>query len=268
MILGSELEDNHVNRFFVIVDTRDFSELSKLTMLYEWRLHSKHLDIFNKMQNDDLILFSKESYHSWDIILQLKEKKILKINNDEKYEFREKNKTLLLKFKNKDYLSKYLNSFNVNNLSELKPGAYPLNYTYLNKKQEKLKEIIRGNPEKIFSITKHSKRDKKKVRELKLYYLDCCQICNNCLILENGKRYSEVHHLRPIGNEYGNDDFDNMIVVCPNHHKAFDFSVLRIDISGNKVINLDEKVISKIKFKEKHKLSKENIIYQYYRRIV
>jgi predicted restriction endonuclease len=79
--------------------------------------------------------------------------------------------------------------------------------------------------------------------------------------------------LRPIGNEGGNDDTDNMMVLCPNHHKAFDFSVLRLDLSGKQVIDLNgsslknsKGEIQKVKFKRNHKLSKVNLTYQFYRR--
>ena len=251
--------------FYIIVDQRDISKLSKLTESHVWNLHSKHAKIFNKIKNNDLILFSKESSYSWDAIFELKEKHTLEVKNNSDSEFREKNKTLSLEFKNKDLLSKHQNSFDVPNLSKLKTGVYFLKNILSAKK---LKEAKHKNPEKIFSVTKRVKRDAQKVTDLKLRYLDKCQICNYCLVLENGKRHSEVHHLRPIGNEGGNDDTDNMIVLCPNHHKAFDFSVLRLDVSGNKVVDLGGKEIAKIQFKNKHALSKENITYQYYRRLV
>jgi predicted restriction endonuclease len=257
-----------VKVFYIITDKRDFSKLSKLTQSCQWQIHSKYIEIFNKIQKNDLILFSKESHYSWDVILKLKEKQIIKIKNNDDSEFRERAKTLSFKFQNKDYLSEYLNSFDVPNLSKSKPGLYFYKNISSVKKQVKSKETKRGIPEKIFSIVKHSKRDKNKVRDLKLKYLDKCQICNYSLILENGKHHSEVHHLRPVGKELGNDDTNNMIVLCPNHHKAFDYSVLRIDLSGSKVIDLDENEIAKIKFKNDHKLSKENITYQYYRRMI
>ena len=252
-----------MNIFYIVVDSRDVSKLSKLTDSHEWQLHSKHAKIFGTIQNNDLVLFSKQSRYSWDVILQVKEKKILEIKNNKTKQFREKNKILSVKFKNKNFLSKYQNSFDVPDLSKLKPGVYFLKNILSAKKS---KEIKHKNPEKIFSVTKRVKRDKQKVVDLKLLYLDKCQICNYSLFLENGKRHSEVHHLRPIGKEGGNDDTDNMIVLCPNHHKAFDFSVLRLDLNGNNVIALDEKEITQIKFKRKHKLSKENLLYQYYRR--
>ena len=258
--------------FYVIVDPRDFSELSQLNETYEWKLDSKYKKIFDKIEYNDLIMFSKKSFYSCDIILKLKEKKIF--DNDAKdLQFRVKNKTLLLKFRNKDFLSTYSNSFNVKNLSKTIPGIYYLKNSKVEIKEKKLKEKKHGIPEKIFSIAKRTKRDRKKVANLKLEYLDKCQICNYHLVLENNKRHSEVHHLRPIGNEGGNDDTDNMIVLCPNHHKAFDFSVLRLDLSGNTVIDLNgnslknsKGEIQKVKFKTNHKLSKVNLTYQYYRR--
>jgi predicted restriction endonuclease len=254
-----------VQVFYIVVDPRDTSKLSKLTESHEWNLHSKHAKIFNKIKNNDLILFSKESSYSWDAILELKEKHTLEVKNNSDSEFREKNKTLSLEFKNKNLLSKHQNSFDVPNLSKTKPGLYFLKTV---SSVKKLNEVKHKNPEKIFSVTKRVKRDAQKVTDLKLRYLDKCQICNYCLVLETGKRHSEVHHLRPIGREGGNDDTDNMIVLCPNHHKAFDFSVLRLDVSGNRVVDLGGKEIAKIQFKNKHALSKENITYQYYRRLV
>ena len=251
--------------FYIVVDPRDTSKLSKLTESHEWNLHSKHAKIFNKIKNNDLILFSKESNYSWDAVFELKEKHTHEVKNNSDSEFREKNKTLSLEFKNKNLLSKHQNSFDVPNLSKTKPGLYFLKTV---SSVKKLNEVKHKNPEKIFSVTKRVKRDAQKVTDLKLRYLDKCQICNYCLVLETGKRHSEVHHLRPIGREGGNDDTDNMIVLCPNHHKAFDFSVLRLDISGNKVVDLGGKEIAKIQFKNKHALSKENITYQYYRRLV
>ena len=249
--------------FYIIVDSRDISKLSNLTESHEWKLHSKHAELFGTMQKNDLVLFSKQSSYSWDAILQVKEKQILEIKNNKAKQFREKNKILSIQFKNKNFLSKYQNSFDVPGLSKLRPGAYHLKSTLSAKKP---KEIKHENPEKIFSVTKRVKRDKQKVADMKLLYLDKCQICNYSLLLENGKRHSEVHHLRPIGKEGGNDDTDNMIVLCPNHHKAFDFSVLRLDLRGNTVVALDGKEVAKIKFKRNHKLSKENLVYQYYRR--
>jgi predicted restriction endonuclease len=258
--------------FYVVVDPRDFSELSQLTETCEWKLDLKYKKIFDQIKNNDLIMFSKKSFHSWDTVLKIKEKKIFD-NGVGNLEFRAKNKTLLLKFNNKDFSPMYSNSFNVKNLSKTIPGIYYLKNLKTEIKDKIPKEKKRGIPEKKFSVVKLVKRDRKKVANLKLEYLDKCQICNYRLVLENNRRHSEVHHLRPIGKEGGNDDTDNMIVLCPNHHKAFDYSVLRLDLSGKQVIDLNgnplknsKGEIQKVRFKRNHKLSKDNLTYQFYRR--
>ena len=260
--------------FYVVVDPRDFSELSQLNETYEWKLNFKYKKIFDKIQNNDLIIFSKKSFHSWELILKIKEKKIS--DSDIKgLEFRKKNKTLTLKFKDKDYFSTYNNLITIKDLPKTNPGIYYLKKLKVEIKNKIQKEKKCSIPEKKFIVVKVTKRDRKKVANLKLKYLDKCQICNYCLVLENNRRHSEVHHLRPIGNEGGNDDFDNMIVLCPNHHKAFDYSVLRLDLSGKQVIDLNGKPlknskgeIQKVNFKRNHKLSKDNIIYQFHRRTI
>ena len=57
--------------------------------------------MFKKIQNNDLILFSKQSHYSWDIILQVEEKKTLDMKSNKTNQFREKNKNLSIRFKNK-----------------------------------------------------------------------------------------------------------------------------------------------------------------------
>ncbi len=71
-----------MNVFYIVVDSRDISKLSKLTESHEWQLHSKYAKIFNKIKNNYFILFSKQSHYSWDVILQVREKKILEIKNN------------------------------------------------------------------------------------------------------------------------------------------------------------------------------------------
>lgn len=69
-------------------------------------------------------------------------------------------------------------------------------------------------------------RDNAKTKKLKIEYEYKCQICNSCIELSKNQFYAEVHHLRPLGGEHkGSDEYDNMIVLCPNHHAIFDFGV-------------------------------------------
>lgn len=75
-------------------------------------------------------------------------------------------------------------------------------------------------------------RNQRHVREIKALYKNKCQICGERLHVRPGEYYSEVHHIKPLGKPHeGQDDKDNMICVCPNHHTLLDFFALRLDTS-------------------------------------
>jgi len=105
----------------------------------------------------------------------------------------------------------------------------------------------------------------KNVKPLKILYADKCQIvqCTFRLKYVNGNgvpsSYSEVHHYNPLKNE-GDDDWSNMIVLCPNHHAEFDFRTKFIDI--DKITITDEngkKTDETIRFHKEHKFDEKNI---------
>jgi predicted restriction endonuclease len=116
-----------------------------------------------------------------------------------------------------------------------------------------------GRPKKSKSEVWRFVRNSKKVKELKKLYDDKCQICNQRIDLNNGRFYSEVHHYNPLKKQ-SDDDYDNMIVVCPVHHIKFDFEVIWIHLNGTTII--DKHGVStneKILFHPNHKLDKKNI---------
>ncbi|MHA1540677.1 MAG: HNH endonuclease [Alphaproteobacteria bacterium] len=57
-----------------------------------------------------------------------------------------------------------------------------------------------------------------------------CQICAEKIKLEDGKLYSEAHHIKPKKNR-GLDIAENLIIVCPNCHKKLDRLLMKIDIN-------------------------------------
>lgn len=87
------------------------------------------------------------------------------------------------------------------------------------------------------SIITERIRDKKKVRNLKEKYGNICQICGTPLTLVNMVPYSEVCHIQPLGEDHnGEDDYSNMLVLCPNHHVLLDLGVISIDPEDKKTI--------------------------------
>ncbi|WP_428934666.1 YDG/SRA domain-containing protein [Streptomyces sp. ACT015] len=56
-----------------------------------------------------------------------------------------------------------------------------------------------------------------------------CQVCGLRIATPTGA-YSEAAHIRPLGNPHlGPDVPSNILCLCPNHHVAFDFGMLKIE---------------------------------------
>ena len=80
------------------------------------------------------------------------------------------------------------------------------------------------------SLVDRRYRDQTLVAELKQRYRDRCQVCGQRLAGADGAGYSEVHHLRPLGEPHnGSDRIENMVVLCPNHHADFDNGALHVN---------------------------------------
>ena len=92
------------------------------------------------------------------------------------------------------------------------------------------------NSQKTFSGSEEDNRNQivrnsQLVARLKDAYGCKCQLCNDedwmPIQKLDGKFYSEVHHIIPLAEELPEeetlDTLDNMIVVCPNHHKLLHY---------------------------------------------
>ena len=101
-------------------------------------------------------------------------------------------------------------------------------------------------------------RDSVKVKKLKELYQNKCQICEFTFEYTDGKFYSEVHHYNPL-NAGADDDFDNMIVVCPNHHAKFDYNLIAIARDSKSIIDKNGNKIATIRFHVDHQLNINNI---------
>lgn len=57
---------------------------------------------------------------------------------------------------------------------------------------------------------------------IKKYRRYQCQFCSTTIQKANGDYYIEACHIKPKA-EGGKDSFDNILILCPNCHKLFDF---------------------------------------------
>lgn len=65
-------------------------------------------------------------------------------------------------------------------------------------------------------------RDSKISNEIKKLYNYECQVCKTAIVTKSG-RYAEGAHIKPLGRPHeGDDNSNNLICLCPNHHVMFD----------------------------------------------
>ena len=94
---------------------------------------------------------------------------------------------------------------------------------------------------------------------MKKLYRDECQVCGYAIQVAD-RRYSEVHHLRPLGRG-GDDDYANMLVLCPTHHVEFDHAVLGVSMDGRSVVDRGGSARS-LDLRAGHSLGRENVEFQ------
>ena len=88
-------------------------------------------------------------------------------------------------------------------------------------------------------------RDYPTAIKLKHIYEFSCQVCGEHIATIESARdescgYAEVHHIRPLGSGHDGPDFPgNMLVLCPNHHAAFDLSTMALNPDSFEVYYLD-----------------------------
>lgn len=69
------------------------------------------------------------------------------------------------------------------------------------------------------TFEKYRKNCYAKITELKKIYMGRCQICGKAPNDANGEDITEAHHIEPFCKNC-NNDFSNIIILCPNHHRV------------------------------------------------
>ncbi len=87
-------------------------------------------------------------------------------------------------------------------------------------------------PERIEVSVNRIIRDTALALEVKDLHNFECQICGHTIVLPDGRRYAEAHHIRPLGSEHcGPDVIGNILCVCPNHHAELDLCVIPLSMT-------------------------------------
>lgn len=105
----------------------------------------------------------------------------------------------------------------------------------------KLDDVSREQRQKEEALLIFLKEDKNNFKIKRKGYIDCpycgnsydeyikqtrgrkCQICQYSFIMDNGNEYCEAHHIQYLS-ENGSQSPENVILLCPNHHRMFHYA--------------------------------------------
>lgn len=101
-----------------------------------------------------------------------------------------------------------------------------------------LKSIKVTDPEQITIHSHVYSRDSKTIAQLKILRSFTCQICGTQIPKADGTYYIEAAHITPKAMK-GPELPSNILILCPNHHKEFDFGKLLILERNEKYIRFN-----------------------------
>ena len=84
-----------------------------------------------------------------------------------------------------------------------------------------------SDPKEVIVKRKTYKRNNKTIALIKILRNYKCQICSGTIKKKDGNNYIEAAHIKP-KHQKGIEKPENIILLCPNHHKEFDLGDLEI----------------------------------------
>ena len=282
------------NRYLVLVDSRDKEKFRKFqigqfntatkkildenNLKFIWGFHNSQIsDIWKKIKKNDRVFFSvpKNNFEITSCVAKkLVDKKLGRLFWPHNLDSKEITHFLLFNsLEHIDLLFIQTMSYSTKKVTMFFPGLYELkkNFkTYLDKSGKKTTNGHSIPKPFVMPRIKHKSvqketfevmrfiRDTTIVKKLKTLYKNKCQICGYTFEYKKNQFYCEVHHYNPLKAQ-ADDDIDNMIVVCPNHHAAFDYNFIAISRDGKSVIDRQGNTIAMIHFHKSHKLNIKNI---------
>lgn len=92
---------------------------------------------------------------------------------------------------------------------------------------QELKNTEDVGDDKITINQKSYRRNNKTIALIKILRNFECQICGLSILKKDGTKYIEAAHIIP-KHKNGKENAANIILLCPNHHKEFDFGLCKI----------------------------------------
>lgn len=97
-------------------------------------------------------------------------------------------------------------------------------------KREIVRELLNlkpSDPEEVIINSKSFKRDNRTIAQIKFLRDFKCQLCSTTIKKKDGTFYVEAAHIEPKSRK-GRETPDNILLLCPNHHKEFDWGDRKI----------------------------------------
>ena len=91
----------------------------------------------------------------------------------------------------------------------------------ISKLRDDLRNVEATDPEQVEVHGKVYKRDNRTIVQLKRLRLHKCQVCGHSIKKKDGSPYVEAAHITP-KKDKGPELPNNIMILCPNHHKEFD----------------------------------------------
>ncbi|MFQ6113961.1 MAG: hypothetical protein ACE5NG_07700 [bacterium] len=92
---------------------------------------------------------------------------------------------------------------------------------------ESQKQIENAPLDKRCAAVFEFSHDERLLKYIKALYGFKCQICGFTFEQESGEFYAETYYLEALSDD-GVENLDNIIVLCPNHHKMFEYANVSI----------------------------------------
>ncbi|HHK8526387.1 TPA: HNH endonuclease [Vibrio parahaemolyticus] len=92
-----------------------------------------------------------------------------------------------------------------------------------------IEEYLKQPPKRKSYSSNLVVRDTSLPLKVKQLYDYKCQVCGERI--ECGEfKYAEAAHIKPLGQPHnGEDSLSNLLCLCPNHHKEFDFGIFHVN---------------------------------------
>ena len=127
----------------------------------------------------------------------------------------------LLKLNNIIKLLNQVNDYEKINLKEQEEIEKEINEISNKEIIKYLNEVKETDSQTVIISSKTYKRNNKTTSFLKKYRDFKCQICNTYILKKDGSRYIEAAHIKRKADK-GCETPDNLLILCPNHHKELD----------------------------------------------